>query len=232
MAPSMARGVLYLVWGTEIEPVLKRSLASVKKEHPELPIEVVRLPMPADPGQGLLEKARMMERSPFDETLYLDADTVVMDRLDFGFEQAKRTGLACCICEAPYARRYAGLPNDDAIEYNTGVLFFTRKSKPVFDAWIEYATTVDSSIMFRGADGRMQRMPSNDQAGFAKAVAEWESIPAVLPMNWNLRPTWQRSWFGPVKVWHGYEFVPPAVLQRARYYRQSNAVIQFHHIDD
>src|SRR5262249_10934835 len=76
-----------------------------------------------------------MESSPFDETLFLDADTVVLDRLDFGFDQAQRFGLACSICECPWSRRYRGLPKDDGVEYNTGVLFFTRSVQALFSRW-------------------------------------------------------------------------------------------------
>jgi hypothetical protein len=76
----------------------------------------------------------MMELSPFEETLYLDADTVVLDRLDFGFEQAARFGVACCICECPWARRYRGLPNDDGVEYSTGVLFSIAVRSRCFSA--------------------------------------------------------------------------------------------------
>lgn len=138
--------------------MLSRSIASLKRTHPNLPFEVVRIPAPADPIMGLLEKARMAELSPFDETLFLDADTVVLDDLDFGFRHAQKTGVACCICEAPWARRYTGLPNDDAIEYNTGLLFFTKAAAPVFSHWQSLATTIDSSIVFRAADGRIARM--------------------------------------------------------------------------
>ncbi|MEJ0070814.1 MAG: hypothetical protein WDO24_21130 [Pseudomonadota bacterium] len=40
----------------------------------------------------------MFEHSPFETTVYLDADTVVLGRLDYGFEMAERFGLACCHC--------------------------------------------------------------------------------------------------------------------------------------
>lgn len=96
MAKS-GRGALYTVWGQEIEPVLQRSLASLKAVHPELPVDVIRLA--ADPNmlQSLLEKAAMFDRSPFAETVFFDADTVVLDWLDFGFTQAQRFGIACTI---------------------------------------------------------------------------------------------------------------------------------------
>lgn len=144
----MSRGVLYMVWGARATGAVKRSIASVQQYHPELPTKVIELPSNTHPLKGLLEKSKMMELSPFDETLFLDADTVVLDRLDFGFEQASRFGVACCICESPWARRYQGLPKDDGIEYNTGVLFFTRGAEQLFRRWQELAPVVDSAIDF------------------------------------------------------------------------------------
>lgn len=202
------RGVLYIVWGEseQTRKALDRSINSLLAVHPELPHEVRRLPE----GSNLLDKAQMFELSPYDETLFLDADTVVMDKLDFGFEKAAKHGLACCICECPWARRYGGLKNrGDMIEYNTGVLFFTRRAEPVFDFWYEHRD-IDSSIDFYH-DGKKVRMPENDQASFAQAIDETGFNPFVLPMNWNLRPLWQRHLFGPVKIWHDYTDVPYAV---------------------
>ena len=115
------RRVLYIVWGKFNEALLKRSQESVETHHPSLPIEVIRLPENA----SLLDKANMLDLTPFEETLFLDADTVVMDNLDFGFEKAALTGLACSICECPLSRRYNGI-RGDVVEYNTGVIFFTR----------------------------------------------------------------------------------------------------------
>src|SRR5690349_19131487 len=111
----MSRGVLYIVWGQRAEVALQRSIASLEKIHPELSYEVVELPADTDQFKGLLEKPRIMADSPFDETPFLDADTVVLDRLDYGFAQAARFGIACCVCECPWARRYRGLSNDDSV---------------------------------------------------------------------------------------------------------------------
>jgi len=196
------RGVLYVVWGDGIDELLDRSIESVRRIHPELGIEVERLPG----GSTLLDKARMMEWTPFDETLYLDADTVVMDRLDFAFERAARFGLACSICECPWARRYGGLTGD-VVEYNTGVLFFDRKARPVFDRWAEVVGSIDSSLLFY-QDGELCNMPYNDQAGFADAMHELGFAPFVLPYNWNLRPRGHRSFWGPIKIWHDALPVP------------------------
>ena len=224
----MSRGVLYMVWGEKAEAALGRSLASLRQYHPELPHEVIRLPPGTDACQGLLEKSRMMELTPFDETLFLDADTVVLDRLDFGFVQALRYGLACCICECPWARRYRGLPKDDGIEYNTGVMFFNRGAQALFKRWHELAAAVDSAIDFVLPNGQRATMPHNDQGSFAKAMTEWDRAPLILPINWNFRPQWHVTFFGPIKVWHDYMDPPPALHELNAYYRRPDAIMQFH----
>lgn len=225
----MTRGVLYMIWGDTLEPLLERSIASVKKFHPELPIEVVRLP-PADRYRGLALKSGMFDRSPFQETLFLDVDTVVLDRLDTGFEKAARFGLACSICECPWAARYLGLGDKpDIVEYNTGVLFFTEKARPVFDAWARLAPEIDSTLYFM-RNGRQMVMPYNDQASFAAAVEEAGFSPFVLPLNWNLRGEFTDSFFGPIKIWHAYDEVPPHLSDLTAQYQSGEMLIQRHDI--
>jgi hypothetical protein len=206
------RGVLYVVWGKgnrKVDAALQRSVQSVWRHHPDIGIEVRELPA----GANLLDKSKMYELSPFEETLYLDIDTEVLAKLDFGFEQAARFHMACSICEAPYARRYVNSIQGDVVEYNTGVLFFKKspEMERLFGEWKRLAYAMDSSIPFRTASG-MARMEMNDQGSFAKAVHDLGFNPFVLPMNWNLRPQWQRMVFGPVKIWHDYTVVPKDVV--------------------
>ncbi|MGA2585110.1 MAG: hypothetical protein ABSG31_17695 [Tepidisphaeraceae bacterium] len=202
----MSRGVLYIIWGDRYRKLAERSIASLHEFHPDLPVHIHTFPE----GVTLLEKAAMFDISPFDETLFLDADTMVLDRLDFGFARAQRYGLACCICECPWVRRYGGM-SGDAIEYNTGVLFFTRAAKPIFDSWNHWARRMDSSSRFLGPNNQPWLMPENDQAGFAKAMEETGFNPFVLPANWNFRAEWHRSFIGPIKIWHSTFEIPPGV---------------------
>jgi hypothetical protein len=204
---SASRGVLYMKWGSGAEASYQRSIQSLRRFHPEIPVHTAQLPDNAT----LLEKAQMLDLSPYDQTLFLDTDTIVMDRLDFGFEKSAKFGLACCICECPWARRYGGL-SGDTIEYNTGVLFFTKGMKPLFDLWKQHVITLDSSIQFKAPGNEVHTMPMNDQAGFALAIEQSGIVPYVLPLNWNLRPKWQNHIFGPVKIWHDYT-EPPQGLE-------------------
>ena len=82
-------GVLYIVWGN-VEPILQRSINSLRAVHPRMPIHIQRLPE----NSRLLDKSRMFNFTPFENTLYLDMDTVVLRPLDFGFEKAQRHALA------------------------------------------------------------------------------------------------------------------------------------------
>lgn len=217
-------GVLYMVWpGPGIDEMLERSIASLKAVHPELPVHVERLPF----GSSLLDKATMYDVSPFANTLYLDADTVVLGSLDFGFEHSWRYGLCVSICECPWARRFSALSGSgDQIEYNTGVIFFSNIAKRLFDRWKTEARGIDGEVPFK-RNGKTEVMAINDQASFSEAVHREGWNPCVLPLNWNFRPQWHRSVFGPIKVWHDRCPVPPDVLEWNERQTAPDAIIDF-----
>jgi hypothetical protein len=206
LASPPTRGVLYIVWGEKAEDALSNSIEALKETNPDLPHKIIRV------GEGgrLLDKSKMFHWSPFDTTLYLDADTQVLSDLSFGFDMAERHGLALCINECPWARRYKPLGGDD-IEYNTGVMFFSREAENIFRHWEELAYEIDSSIDFQ-SNGQDFRMPENDQASVAMAIKQAGINPFVLPMNWNFRPMFHKSWFGNIKVWHSYEPIDKAIM--------------------
>jgi len=223
----MTRGIISIYWGDEAKLPIDRLKNSVKKHHPDLPHEVIKVDAPSGDPSSLNKKAAMMDLSPFDETLFLDLDTVVMSDLSFGFEKAKQFGLAMSICEAPWGRRYPNIFNGDEIEYNTGVIFFTKKAAPVFEEWKKLASSVDSSILGVGEQG-IYTMPANDQGSFALAIENTGFNPFILPLNWNFRPMWHRSFFGPIKVWHDYSDPPPFFDEMTAYYQSKDAIIQYH----
>lgn len=193
------RGVLYIAWG-DAEGLLYRSIESVQRTNPQLPIKVEWTPS----DSTLLTKSKMNRWSPWDTTLYLDVDTVVLGDLSYGFEQAELHGLACSICECPHGNRYKQMP--ECVEYNTGVLFSSKnqRTSQLFEAW-QAACELDSSIDWFDPDGTHRRMEINDQGPFARAVHGLSFNPFVLPMNWNFRHRWHKSWFGSIKIWHDYD---------------------------
>jgi hypothetical protein len=223
----MSRGIISIYWGDDSKLPIDRLKASVKKFHPELPHEIIKVEAPGGDPSSLNQKASMLDLSPFDETLFLDLDTVVLGGLDFAFEKARQFGLAIAICESPWGRRYPKIFTGDQIEYNTGVVFFSKKAKPVFDQWKSLAKHIDSSLMGISDQG-VYKMPANDQGSFALAVEETGFNPFVLPLNWNFRPKWHRSFFGPIKIWHDYSDPPPFFEELTTYYSNKDSIIQYH----
>lgn len=225
----MTRGIVSIYWGDESKLPIERLKTSVTKFHPELPHKIIKVEAPTDSASSLNLKASMFDMSPFDETLFLDIDAVVLGDLSFGFQKAKQFGLAIAICESPWARRYRKIFSGDQVEYNTGVIFFSRSAKPIFDAWRIFSQEVDSEnfgVSFES--GEIFRQPSNDQGSFALAIEKIGFNPFVLPMNWNFRPLWQKSFCGPIKIWHDYADPPPFFTELGGYYLSSDSIIQYH----
>jgi hypothetical protein len=202
------RGILYNIWGESCEVQLQRSIQSVRRHYPEIPIHVAR----GDAQVGLLQKSRMGSLSPFQSTLYLDVDTIVLGNLDYAFERAEQFGLACAICECSWLRRY-GAEQQDRTEYNTGVIFFTSTAREVFSTWERMAPTTPSKSLWLTTTGEPHGLQYDDQASFAQAIMATRWNPFVLSLNWNFRPVFQPRIFAPVKIWHDYRDPPPGFAE-------------------
>lgn len=92
LAPTK-RGVVYIAWGTQHVNVARRSAASVTRTNPDLRTAIFSHAEDDPSGfdhsfvtpEGLTRpKVDLLPESPFDETLYLDNDTLV--RADLGSE--------------------------------------------------------------------------------------------------------------------------------------------------
>jgi len=206
------RGVVYIFWGNKAETFLKRSVRSLQIHHPHLPIHYHRVASPV-PGRELREKIRMKSISPFQTTLYLDIDTIVMGNLDYAFEQAERFGLACAINECPWMRRYCQPGEEDHTEYNTGVMSFTSAAGAVFDAWEMLESTTTSASSWAMPDRSPRGSAYDDQASFARALRMCNFNPFVLPVNFNYRPDFSPRAFAPLKVWHDYRNPPAGLVE-------------------
>ncbi len=230
----MSRGILYMVWGEGYADSLRRSIASVKHWHPELEYHIAEMPA----GSNLLCKSQMFDLTPFTETLFLDADTTVLGNLDYGFLKARQHGISLCINANPWNRRYESLPQHrDEVEYSSGVVFFDkswsievphqfyRSTKMVFDQWRATDQAGTSCRYFDGETVKVQQ--HNDQATLTLAMQAMGFNPFVLPLNWNLYPKWQKHFWGPVKIWHGYDDIPQSLLKWNGEQSKRESVIRF-----
>jgi len=183
------RGVLYIYWG-DLEDELQRSIESIKKY--ELPYHVVKID---SKKAGLYAKSVMYSYSPFQETLFLDTDTIVLSDVSFGFEMALRHGIAVTIAPGCFASRFTHDVVSDLVEYNTSVIFWSQSKEveSLFKRWTELAPYYHI----------------NDQTSFSKAVYEEKFNPYVLQTNWNFRAhLTPQLIFGPLKIWHSRTPVP------------------------
>ncbi len=98
MTKSKQRGVFYVAYGTQARKEALLSITSLKRSNPQLPVCIVsddiyvfkadtkyQLEFDSD-KYGRLAKLNIDNLSPFEQTLYLDADTRVHLPIDFLFK--------------------------------------------------------------------------------------------------------------------------------------------------
>lgn len=129
---------------------------------------------------GTLPKVWMTE-SPFDLTLYLDTDTLVMNDLEYGFQKVDKHGL--CLTFAPIY---------DKNLYNSGVIFFDKTNVSAMNFLNEWK--------IRGKSKQIHC----DQFCLHLLAEESSYTPYVLPHTWNLRAQFgSLQWInGPIFIMH------------------------------
>jgi hypothetical protein len=135
---SPSRGIIYIVTGRKFVDEACRSAASVKHCMPDLPITIFSdVPLRsalfeqvmhiANPTYGPEDKILNIAKSPYQETLFLDSDTHMVDDCRELFSLFERFDLAAV--HAPYRAQYqVGEVPVCFPEFNTGVILF-RKSE-------------------------------------------------------------------------------------------------------
>lgn len=154
----MKCGVLYVAYGQPAIDEARRSIESLKRYHPAWPVAIVaQKPVQgaklvkepdSDGAPGRWAKVRLDKLSPFDDTLFLDADTRVYGKLDMGFEILQAGWEMVMVASGPQAsealghlcdkERYETLTETiDPLQLNTGVIWFrkTERVKRLFEEW-------------------------------------------------------------------------------------------------
>lgn len=162
-----SRGVLYIAWGAAHVEVARRSAASVKASNPSLKTAIWCAQEDDTTGfdlsfvipSGLARpKVDLLTETPFDETLYLDNDTIVRHDLGSLFDLLKKfeiCGAHVALWHRPrHNRRWQMDVPESFPEINCGVLLY-RSSDRVFDffrdwskAFVEAGFSVDQ-VTFR-----------------------------------------------------------------------------------
>lgn len=154
----MKTGILYVATGSHYIDQAIRSAQSVNKHMPHIPITIFtdREIDPAlfenviiidEPTFTSGDKIKCIAQSPYDKTVYLDADTIVlddfselfvlMDEFDFAAAHANRRRISTDISPVFDAYYKSSSTPDSFPELNSGVIVF-RRCKPVkelFQDW-------------------------------------------------------------------------------------------------
>lgn len=187
----MKRGVLYIAFGENFIKELKFSAESVKKYNPDLEITVFT----DEPFESefvdnvqtmeirhLRPKIDYIKHTPYDETLFLDTDTIVNHSLNDLFEILQKYDIALAHDLARKRKKFKdAIPEYGKIPYsfsevNTGVIAFKKNEKVInlFEMWRQNFYKYYNVVPW-------------DQPSFR--ISAWASDVSmyVLPAEYNIR---------------------------------------------
>jgi hypothetical protein len=146
------RGVVYIAYGRRAVVEATASIFTLLRFH-DWPVAVIgeripgcariEWPNPGTPGRWA--KVNLARLTPFDETLFLDADTRIHGTLDSGFHLLQHYDLVLVPSRPQHSDVLSHLCAEeraftlqkllDPLQLNTGVMWFNRAVAPLFEAW-------------------------------------------------------------------------------------------------
>jgi hypothetical protein len=209
----MANGAIYILTQNDrYVDLALQSLASLKRAMPDLPITVFsQFPMSSPlidqvvrvqpTGDGFYDKTRLIRESPYERTLFIDADIIVLDPFPELFALLDRFDCAATHEEYVSTDWFGRYPRSDVPssfpEFNTGILLYKRSARMdgVLKEW--------ESLYSRFIEERPgQRI--NDQPFFRAAIYHSDVRVATLTREYNCKYRGQGYLNGPVKLLHGH----------------------------
>ncbi|HEX9887595.1 MAG TPA: hypothetical protein VGA70_13945 [Longimicrobiales bacterium] len=221
VADVPSRGITYVAWGVGIEEA-ERSAASARRYgvkscliSPGYSGDGFERVLTADaPLRFPADKVSQYARTPWDVTLLLDSDTMVLGELDFGFQMAERHGLAVVVApNTSFVLHYGVRGDRDAPQYNGGVLFWDRRRPVYSDLWRDVQAIMEAEAEDWSV---LEENPAlNDQSALSRYLHERGFNPYVLPLTWNLRPQFgMTTGYGPIKILHSRHKLPEGFSPR------------------
>ncbi len=154
---------------------------------------VVRL---VDPSFGFLDKIEAILRSPYNETVFLDTDCLVLNAFDEVFGLLN-TFEIMFVPEFVCYNSIEGVP-ECFREINTGFLVYrkTEATRSLFLSWKQIYEAHLASVYA----GNVKL--HHDQPSFRSALLETNPKFYLLPYSYNFRPIYPLAVKGPIKILH------------------------------
>jgi len=209
----MSQGAIYVVTqNPKYIDLLRTSAASLKRAMPDLPITVFsQFPVKSElfehvfdvvpSGDGFYDKTLLMKKSPYERTLFVDADIFVTEAFPELFPLLDQFECAATheeYCNTDWHNRY---PRPDIPvsypEFNTGILLF--KKSAAMDRVLENWCNLYQKFIQEKPDQAI-----NDQPFFRVAAYYSDARIATLPREYNCKFRGQGYLNGRVKLLHGH----------------------------
>jgi hypothetical protein len=210
---QMTNGAIYIITGDpRYKGLLINSAESLKRVMPNLGITVFsqfpivspafeRVVQVESSGEGFYDKTRLMQQTPYEKTLFVDADTHVVESLSDIF--ALLDNFDCAATHEEYLNtdwwNYYPRPDipESFPEFNTGILAFKRS--PAMDRVLK-----DWSEFYQLFRQENPGFKINDQPFFRAAVYRNDVRIATLTREYNCKFRGQGYLNGRVKILHGH----------------------------
>ena len=209
----MQNGAIYILTQNDRYVNLAlQSIASVKRVMPDLPVTVfsqfpissplIERVISVQPAQdGFYDKTRIMRDSPYERTMFIDADIFVVEPFPELFELLDRFDIAATHEEYVNTDWFHRYPRKDIPtsfpEFNTGIMVFKRG--PQIDALMK-----DWEGLYAAYLAEKPGQPINDQPFFRAAIYYSEARVATLTREYNRKFRGQGYLNGAVKILHGH----------------------------
>jgi len=209
----MANGAIYILTQDDRYVSLAlQSVASLKRAMPDLPVTVFsqfaissplieRVVAVQPTRHGFYDKTKLMQQSPYDRTLFIDADIFVVEPFPELFSLLDRFDCAATHEEYVNTDWFHRYPRRDIPssfpEFNTGIFLFKRS--PAMDGVLKEWEALYAQYLKENPDQAI-----NDQPFFRVALYHSEARVATLTREYNCKFRGQGYLNGAVKILHGH----------------------------
>lgn len=206
----MNQGIIYVATGAKYLVEAIKSATSAKKYMPHLPItlftdspdfkapgreafdQIIRL---ENPSHNFEDKIRPLKESPYQQTLFLDTDTLILDDCSEIFAPLRRYDMAVCHeyhrIEFDFEKPLECFP-----VLNTGVICYRKSTAfdQFMNSWVE---------LYKN---HYKKINIADQPAFRDALYHSDLTIFVLPNEYNFRPFYPCfvGGFSKVKIVHDH----------------------------
>jgi len=209
----MSCGAVYIITqDSRYVDLLLTSAASLKRAMPDVPITVFsQFPVnseyferviPVQPThEGFYDKTTLIRQMPYERTLFIDADTYVVEAVPELFTVLDQFDCAATHEEYVNTDWFDAYPRPDIPacfpEFNTGIMALKRSGK--MDRFLQRWGELYKSYLDKKPEARI-----NDQPFFRDAAYFSDIRIATLTRDYNCKFRGQGYLNGPVKILHGH----------------------------